>query len=569
MGAWAIDLGNTHTRIARWDEEAEGPRLLELPLICRQPGGEEPLEAPRLVPSATLLVKPRGWADRIGRWPFVRKRWFVGREALIGRQALEADAITPQANFVPNFKPYLDREPLRTLARIGRRRYSARKVAASFMRELLAEIHRTTGQRVHDLVLTTPVDAYETYRAELLQISERLGVRRVRFVDEPVAAALGYGLSPAQARVVLVADFGGGTFHLAAVVLSAREAAEGLARVLAKEGRGVGGDLVDRWVLAEACRRLGFAHKQEDLLDDQQAWFWYRLMLGEARRVKEGLFFSSTARFLMAAPPHGRRGAVRPHSEGLERVEFTREELVELLRERGVYRMIEESLESVLARIEAGGVGGKAVEEVLMIGGSTLLPEVYDTFEKRFGRDRVRAWQPFEAVAYGACAFAAERTQTSDFIVHDYAFVTYDRRSQEPQYTIIVPSGTRFPTRADLWKGQLVPTCSLGEPETFFKLVVCEIGRARGGEQRFLWDGEGRLHRVAGGNPGGSEKVVVPLNDSNPTLGYLDPPHSPRDHRPRLEISFGVNADRWLCATVYDLKRRNYLMKETSVVRLL
>jgi hypothetical protein len=206
---------------------------------------------------------------------------------------------------------------------------------------------------------------------------------------------------------------------------------------------------------------------------------------------------------------------------------------------------------------------------VLLVGGSTLLPEVYPTFERRFGRNRLRAWQPFEAVAYGACAFAAESTQHSDFVVHDYAFVTYDGRTHEPQYTVIVPRGTRFPTPPDFWKRQLVPTCSLGEPETFFKLVICEIGCGREDRQGFVWYKAGALHRL-GSNPSASAgPVVVPLNESNPTLGYLDPPHSPRDRRPRLEIAFGVNADRWLCATVYDLRRKTFLMKDTSIVRLL
>ncbi|CAN0584799.1 unnamed protein product, partial [Laminaria digitata] len=64
-------------------------------------------------------------------------------------------------------------------------------------------------------------------------------------------------------------------------------------------------------------------------------------------------------------------------------------------------------------------------------------------------------------------------------------------------------------------------------------------------------------------------ELVVPLNESNPTLGYLKPPHAPSDKRPRLEISFGVNADRWLCATVYDLFTKRYMMREEPVVRLL
>lgn len=78
-----------------------------------------------------------------------------------------------------------------------------------------------------------------------------------------------------------------------------------------------------------------------------------------------------------------------------------------------------------------------------------------------------------------------------------------------------MPRGTRFPTPPDLWKRQLVPTCALGEPGTIFR---------------------------------------------------LDPPHSPRDRRPRLEISFGVNAERWLVATVRDLLTQKDLMREGRLI---
>jgi hypothetical protein len=63
--------------------------------------------------------------------------------------------------------------------------------------------------------------------------------------------------------------------------------------------------------------------------------------------------------------------------------------------------------------------------------------------------------------------------------------------------------------------------------------------------------------------------VVVPLNEASPTLGRLDPPHSPRDHRPRLEISFGVDKDRWLVTTVRDLQTQRLLLDGQPVVRLL
>jgi hypothetical protein len=200
-----------------------------------------------------------------------------------------------------------------------------------------------------------------------------------------------------------------------------------------------------------------------------------------------------------------------------------------------------------------------------MVGGSTLLPNVYSLFEERFGRTRVRAWQPFEAVAYGAAVYAGGHALPADFIVHDYALLTYDLKTGEPEYAVIVPRQTRFPTAPDLWKRQLVPTCGLGEPERVFKLVICEIGSGAG-EQGFVWDAAGRVHRVASG---AGKNVVVKLNEANPAIGHLEPPHAPSDRAPRLEVSFGINAERWLCSTVYDLRTRRQLLLHEPVVKLL
>jgi hypothetical protein len=195
------------------------------------------------------------------------------------------------------------------------------------------------------------------------------------------------------------------------------------------------------------------------------------------------------------------------------------------------------------------------------------LPGVFPLLERRFERRRVRAWQPFEAVAYGAACYAAGRVGTADFIVHDYAFVTHEAETGNPQHTIVVPKGTRFPTPPGFWTRQVVPTCAMGEPESVFRLVICEVARADGSERRFVWDAAGDLQKIGGAT--GKAEVVVPLNAASPTLGYLDPAHEPRDRRPRLEISFGVNADRWLVATVHDLLTRRELMHEEPVVRLL
>jgi molecular chaperone DnaK (HSP70) len=556
MRPWALDLGTTNTLLARWDPKADRPFLLEMPAISRGRGRDDALDAHRAVPSAVhALDKPGFLALRLGR----------GKLAEIGRPALALNTLRQRRNFAPTFKRALGLAPLAPLLRTEERAFTAREVARLFLRELFAEARRVSGERVRDLVVTSPVEAFETYRAELAALGRALGVRRMRFLDEPVAAALGYGLGLTRPRRALVVDIGGGTRHLVLVTLDAKGVESGACRVLAKAGRDVGGDLVDRWLLEELCARLEY-RLGDDL--DEEGRMWERLLLAEARRVKEAVYFDGRATFELLAPEDLRRFEARLSGRETRTVELGREDLAQVLGARGLYRTLEDCLRQVLDEAKERGASEEEIDDVLMVGGSTLLPQVYALFEARFGRARVRAWHPFEAVAYGGAVFAAGRAEPKDFIVHDYALVTYDLKSKDPLHTVIVPRGTRFPSRMDLWKRTLVPTCSLGEPERLFKLVICEIGQG-GAERTFAWDEAGGLHKLAGRAGGGEGALVVKLNEANPALGRLEPPHSPRDQRPRLEVAFGVNADRWLCATVFDLYAQKHLMREEPVVRLL
>jgi len=560
MTGWALDLGTTNSGIARWDDATGQPQLVELPDVCRNPERDDPLEAPRMVPSAVHLLENPGLLDRFGSWPPVASRMFLGRRALIGRPALERNREAAHPAFVPTFKAALSSEATRPLARLGRHAVTAREVARAFLREMLVATKHATGERIRDLVVTSPVSAFETYRAEVQRVLHGLGVRRVRFVDEPVAAALGYGLSLSHERTVLVVDIGGGTMHVVLVALSPRGAMGGEARVLAKQGRPLGGNAVDGWVLEEACRQAGYPPL--DAEGDENARFWRRLMLAEACRVKEAVHFDETAVFRVTPPGFGRSATGEHPGSSLQT--FTRGQLGALLETNGFHRGLDACL---AAMFEDGKARVEDVDDVLLVGGSTLLPGVFARLEQRFERRRMRAWQPFEAVAYGGACFAADRIGALDFIVHDYAFVTHDARTGATQHTVVVPRGTRFPTPPGFWKRQLVPTCSLGEPESIFRLVICEVARGEGTERRFVFDASGDLHKVGGTT--GEDEVVVPLNAASPTLGYLEPAHDPKDRRPRLEIAFGVNAERWLVATVTDLLTRKELMSEEPVVRLI
>lgn len=131
-----------------------------------------------------------------------------------------------------------------------------------------------------------------------------------------------------------------------------------------------------------------------------------------------------------------------------------------------------------------------------------------------------------------------------------------------------VPGATLVELSRDRLEEILAANGYFGEPESTFKLVILEISRPEGSDRRFVWDAAGDLHTVGGDVPTDPE-VVVALNETSPTLGLLDPPHQPGDRRPRLEVAFGVNAERWLVATVVDLFTHRTLLRAEPVVRLL
>ena len=561
----AIDLGTTNTVVALWNDSTDGPEILHLDSVCRnsvEKSGE--IDDSYTIPSCVYLLSP---GERFS-FPFnlLFKNLKVKTGGLIGIKAIEKNGGLYRPWYVNNFKSYLGKNIYQFIGQLGRWKYTAEDIALIFLKELLLEMKKTKKVKPDRLTFCVPVDFYEFYRAKLKRICARLRIYRIKTIDEPVAAALGYGLGMDGLRNILVIDFGAGTLDLAIISTMEKSGDSGTCTVVAKDGASIGGNLVDSWIVQDVCRH--FSYDFERLSTDQDIRWWYRMLLAEACRIKENLFTrEADSFFLMPSKLMDEYAHTVPGDrENLKRpLEYTREDLKGLLKKKGLYTMLDGLIRSVIETAEAKGTGADRIDDVLMVGGSTLLPDIYPLVEKRFGRDRVRAWQPFNAVAFGAAAFAANRYGRADYITHDYAFVTYDKKTLEPEYNVIVPHGTPFPTQKDFWKRHLSPTCALGEPERMFKLVICEIGKKQEFEQEFVWDEKGNMHIVKEGD---NNRVIIQLNESDPTLGYLDPPHAPSDKRARVEISFMINDEKWLCATVYDLVARKYLMEEKPVIRL-
>lgn len=514
----AVDFGTTNSVVAV--AENGGVRVLRLPGLTR----EQPNDQSPLVPSAVHVSE------------IVRRRLFLPhseRRVCVGQQALNQDyggyAAQSRA-LAQGFKPLLAGQPHRPLLRAADADFSAREVSFLFLRGLLAAVRAQHRLRATDLTVPVPVGSYETYRAELRAIARRLGVRRFRTVDEPVAAAIGYGVSIAREETLLVVDFGGGTLDLAAVGLGPAVAEGSAAPVLAKLMVALGGDDVDGWLLA---------HFLGDPLDLPE---WRYDAKWEVMRVKEEVSREGRAEFRW-------RGVRR----GLDLGEFT-----DLLTRRGLYDRLRAALGEIRRQLADGG--HPPPDEVLLVGGSTLLPGVAAAVDEAFPESVVRhdPATVFTAVAVGAAHFASG-VSVDDYTYHDYGLAVQNERTRTVEYELLVPRRTRYPTAPDLAVRYYADYPGM----TDIGFHVSEVGRL--GQSPVPW--EVRPNGASYWQPQ-SEAGRACLVALNPADAPLPLRPAGKGTSPRLRVTYGVNADRWLCVTVDDLVRRETLRRAEPVVRL-
>jgi len=541
---WAIDLGTTNTLIAKWVGTHAVTVALE-ELVEFEPAWQTPL-----IPSA-IYFQDGG-------------RAIIGRPALAAREIMHGADLAALGPLARSFKKTLARASQQAVAQLGSESISARQCATVFLRELLAataeyerersDPNRSRMQRmvtalrwwrkegqVTNLTMTVPVESYEPYRAELVSMSKKLGVRDIRTVDEPVAAALGYGLDLTEQKHIMVVDFGGGTLDLAIVRTHpanadrhSRGPGAHRATLLAARGLIYGGETIDEWIADLGCEKLR-AHQGA----------LRPLLLSQAEAIKKDLSnkasVADSSYFLL---------------QGGGRIDITRQEFLEMLETRGLYKTLETLTEATLDDC-AREVNEAQLDAVLLVGGSTLLPGVRDLFERIFGPQRVHYWEPFEAVVKGAAIYGAGFS-VDQIVHHDYAIRVYNDNLQRPEYERLVKRGTGYPTPNPFETRYY----AVADRQQMFRLPVCEVGYA--GQMSLPWN------RRMNGNeywvPNGSEEgeCVVTLNEGDALK--LNPVGA--GQQARLRIEFTIDENRFLVATIHDLLKQKDLRTEDRVVKL-
>lgn len=529
---YAIDFGTSNTVIARWNAATERSETVKLSGLSQQVGDNPPL-----IPSLVYVED--------ASLP----------QVLVGQTVRDRGLdLANNPRFFRRFKRGIGASIQGFLPELDGKTVSFEMAGAWFLSAAIERLGREAIRPLESLVLTVPVDSFEPYRNWLTGVCQTWAVEQVRMLDEPTAAALGYGTT--EENLLLVVDFGGGTLDLSLVQLDLgknRQQDRGfilkwgdkllgessgqkakLARVLAKAGTNLGGSDLDDWLV--------------DYFADTQGWSKSALMTRLAERLKIQLSYQTQAT------------EVYFNDETFESYELAldRDRFEEILKQRQFFAQLDELMTQVLQQGRRNGIEASDIDAVLLVGGTGQIPAVQNWVKQYFDESKIRGDRPFDAIALGALQLA-KGFQLKDFLYHSYGIRYWNRRKNCHSWHPLIKAGQPYPMDVPV---ELTLGASV-ENQPSIELIVGELGAETGGMEVYF-DGD----RLVTRSVGTGETTVQPLNDRDGarTIARLDPAANPGSDR--IKVRFWVDDRRCLRIGVEDLLTRETLAANQIVAQL-
>jgi molecular chaperone DnaK len=525
-GRLGIDFGTSNTVLALWDSQTQQGQPLHIPeygQVWNQDG-----ESISVIPSL-VHYDPEG------------RIW-------IGEQVQRRNLVQSPRTFRWMKRYISQRSPYHI--RLDDRDLTPYQAGQDFLTAVFASAMQEIDFDDEEIALSVPVEAFEHYEDWLTSIASQAGMPRFRLIDEPSAAALGYGAHIQPGNVYLIFDFGGGTMHASVVLIEAEEqAATGRrCRVLGKAGRDLGGSNIDQWLFQEIlCQNrlsdeMGLVRKASTAL------------LYHCQQVKEQLSQAESISFQLG-----------PETGLNLKAEITRPAFEELLDRNDFFSVINQLIRQALSAAAERGYREEDIRAVLMVGGSSQIPSVQRALRQIFGRDKVMFNRPLDAVARGAAAFVSG-VDFYDHIQHDYAIRYIDPALGQYCYRTIVQRGTPYPTTTPITRLSIKASHANQE---HFGIAIFEIGAQRDDPTstvELVFDQTGAA-RISSITPHEQEqRLRFWMNEHTPTFLTASPPITQGE--PRFEIEFGIDLNKRLTLSARDLVTGLLTLKNHPVVKL-
>lgn len=255
------------------------------------------------------------------------------------------------------------------------------EVSAYILRKLAEDASKLLDTEVKDVVITCPAYFGTEERTATHNAGEIAGLNVLAVINEPTAAALYYGCAKEQNdKTILVYDLGGGTFDVTIMRIG-----EGKITVICSDGNHeLGGKDWDNALMNHLAEQFCSAVGYDGELDE----YAQQDLRIKAEKAKQQL--SSRPKVPVMLEAAGLRA----------RVEVTRETFDEL-----TAALLKESLDKTDAAIAEAAKKGYSIDEILLVGGSTRMPQVQEALKEKYGLEP-KFLEPDEAVAKGAAIYA-------------------------------------------------------------------------------------------------------------------------------------------------------------------
>ena len=312
---------------------------------------------------------------------------FDGRTATVGREATNQSAQYPEQT-AHSVKQWIGTDQEIVLGDDGTKSgFTPEELSALILKKLISDAESTLGRSIESAVITVPAYFNDRERQATKHAGEIAGLDVERIINEPTAACLAHGLRTGEEKAVLVYDLGGGTFDVSLIEIN-----DGIFEVLATNGdTDLGGDDWDaaivEWLTDQIEREHGVSVGQNPATDER--------LFEAAKQAKHDL--SSRQRTEITLPFL----EIGNETYDVEQT-LTRETFEELTQ-----NLVAETIDICEELFSVVEYGPKLVDEVLLVGGSTRMPQVQQQVADHFGREPSKRVNPDEAVALGAAAQSA------------------------------------------------------------------------------------------------------------------------------------------------------------------
>ncbi|MBI5833124.1 MAG: molecular chaperone DnaK [Armatimonadetes bacterium] len=266
---------------------------------------------------------------------------------------------------------------------IDGREYSPEEISAFILMKLKADAEAYLGDEVKQAVITVPAYFDDSQRTATKNAGEIAGLEVLRIINEPTAASLAYGLDKKTEETILVYDLGGGTFDV-----SVLEVGDGVFEVKSTSGdTQLGGDDFDtavvNWLVKEFKGETGI-----ELSGDPAAMQRLRTAAEKAKKELSSQTVTEINEPFISGTPEGPVHLVKE----LSRARFDELTSDLVVRTRSPFDMA----------LRDSGIAIGALDEVVLVGGSTRMPSVQELVRRLTGKEPHRGVNPDEVVAVGA-----------------------------------------------------------------------------------------------------------------------------------------------------------------------